>query len=223
MEWAVLWGFTGIVCCSSLVLLLRDRKICEGLEDSKPQIEALGWIYCVLAVCLIFWKTYSIGTWELSLQSYEYWKNIRALLLMGIIWPIAWIDLKTWRIPNSFIVLGLIVRLVIFFCELIAGEYKIWFGALTDLIAVVALLLAAVLCNLVIKKSVGYGDMKMFVIMSLLLGLDRIWEAIFYALILSFFIAIFLLATKKKSRKDRIPFGPALVIGTFLSVLIYRM
>ena len=220
---AVLWGFTGFVCCGSLVLLRKDRDNIETFKSSGAGKEWVGWLYCAFAIGLILWKTYLTGTWSEPIQSYEYWKNLRALSLLGIIWPLAWIDFRSYRIPNSFIVYGLIVRAVIFFCELVAVGHGIWFGLLTDLIAGAALLLASVLCNLLIKKSVGNGDMKLFVVMALLLGLDRIWEAFFYALIISFFIALFLLITKKKSRKDTIPFGPALVMGTFLAVLIYRM
>ena len=86
-----------------------------------------------------------------------------------------------------------------------------------------ALLLASLLCILVVKNGIGFGDMKLFVVMGLLLGLDGIWGAIFMALIVSFFIALYVLITKKKTRKDAIPFGPALVIGTYLSICLSGM
>ena len=88
---------------------------------------------------------------------------------------------------------------------------------------ILALLLAAFLCTLLMKNSVGAGDMKLFVVMGLLLGMHGIWGAIFASLIVSFVVAIVLLVSKKKTRKDAIPFGPALVVGTFLSVFLTGM
>ena len=74
-----------------------------------------------------------------------------------------------------------------------------------------------------IKNGIGFGDMKLFIVMGLMLGLDGIWGAVFLALIVSFLIAAFALITKKKTRKDAIPFGPALVIGTYLSICLSGM
>ena len=59
--------------------------------------------------------------------------------------------------------------------------------------------------------------------MGLMLGLDGIWGAVFASLVLSFLLAVFLLVTKKKSRKDVIPFAPAIVLGTFVSVFLTGM
>jgi len=53
--------------------------------------------------------------------------------------------------------------------------------------------------------------------------LDAIWGAVFLALIISFVIAIVVLVTKKKTRKDVIPFGPAIVAGTYLAILVLGM
>ena len=85
------------------------------------------------------------------------------------------------------------------------------------------MLLAAVLCGVLIKNSVGFGDMKLFVVMGLLLGTQGIWSAVFLSLIVSFIAAVFLLATKRKTKKDAIPFGPALVLGTYLAAYLTGM
>ena len=94
---------------------------------------------------------------------------------------------------------------------------------LSEIIAAAALFIAAVLCTLCIKNSIGYGDIKLFIVMGLLLGLTGIWSAIFLSLIVSFVVSVYFLITKKKGRKDLIPFGPALVIGTYLSVCLSGM
>lgn len=64
------------------------------------------------------------------------------------------------------------------------------------------------------------GDIKLFCVMAIYLGLEGIWSAIFCSLIVSFVIAVFSLATKRVNRKDNIPFAPAILIGTYLSIFL---
>ena len=80
----------------------------------------------------------------------------------------------------------------------------------------------ACLITMAVTKE-GFGDMKLFLVMGLLLGTRGIWGAVFLSLIVIFFISVFALITKRKSRKDLIPFGPALVIGTYLAVYLTGM
>lgn len=151
------------------------------------------------------------------------WVNVKRMVLLSIIWPLAYIDFKTLRIPNLFVIYGLVCRVIILAFEIFLGNEYVWQSLLSEAIAAGALLLAAVLCALIIKNGIGFGDMKLFIVMGFMLGLDGIWGAIFLALVVSFFIAAFVLITKKKTRKDAIPFGPALVIGTYLSICLSGM
>jgi leader peptidase (prepilin peptidase)/N-methyltransferase len=56
--------------------------------------------------------------------------------------------------------------------------------------------------------------------MGLMLGLDGIWSAVFASLVVSFLASIVLMITKKKKRGDMIPFAPAIMVGTYLSVFL---
>lgn len=149
--------------------------------------------------------------------------TLKRLLLLGILWPIAYIDFKTYRIPNIFIAAGLVMRAIILVFELIYMREGLLAVVLSEFVASSGLVIAAFLCTILIKNSVGYGDIKLFLVMGLFLGLDGIWGAIFVSLIVSFIVSVVLLATKKKTRKDAIPFGPAIVIGTYLSVFLTGM
>jgi leader peptidase (prepilin peptidase)/N-methyltransferase len=149
--------------------------------------------------------------------------NVKRISLLSLLWPIAFIDYKTHRIPNIFIIIGCAYRVIIFIFELIFQYDGIWVRSLSELIAAVALGVAALLCGLVLKNSIGFGDVKLFIVMGLLLSLDGIWSAIFVSLVVSFIISVVLLITKKKSRKDSIPFAPAIMIGTYLSIFLTGM
>lgn len=149
--------------------------------------------------------------------------SLKRLLLLGLLWPIAYIDFKTYRIPNLFIASGLLIRVALLILEVIFERSGLLSTIVSEGIASLALVIAAFLCTLLIKNSIGFGDIKLFIIMGLYLGLGGIWSAVFMALLVSFLISVVLLLTKKKTRKDTIPFGPSIVIGTYLSVFLTGM
>lgn len=219
---------TAIVCLLSFLLMLKDSdntiKVCKGEDETAPLPDRLlplsGYIYS--GVCIVITVLIAVFFPRIYSQN-SIWVNVKRMTLLAIIWPVAYIDLKTLRIPNLFILEGLICRGIILCFEFLLGHENVWSLLLTEVIAAAALLLASLLCILVVKNGIGFGDMKLFVVMGLLLGLDGIWGAIFMALIVSFFIALYVLITKKKTRKDAIPFGPALVIGTYLSICLSGM
>lgn len=149
--------------------------------------------------------------------------SLKRLCLIAIIWPAAYVDYKTYRIPNSLIGAGLTMRLVIFMLELFFYGSQAWYILLPELIASGAVFLATALCNMMVKHSIGFGDMKLFILMGLMLGSEGIWGAIFLSLVIEFIMAAVLLLMKKKGRKDVIPFGPAIVAGTYISVFLTGM
>lgn len=213
---------TLVLCGLSFYMFVRDLKN-NPLKTEESTLKIISksvLIYSIIlilvtvAISLVFCTVYK----ENNLLT-----SIKRLSLLCMLWPIAYIDFKSYRIPNSFIILGLAFRTAIFPFELIFQSELVWWSLLSEIVASLALLLAAFLCSLCMKGSIGFGDMKLFVVMGLLLSLDGIWSAIFLSLIVSFFISVYLLITKKKSRKDAIPFGPAIVIGTFLSVCLSGM
>ena len=212
---------TAFLCTVSFFLLYRDVSE-HGLGEKTETAKSKKIVYIYSAIMIII----TLGVSLLMITLYRentIWTNVKCMALLCVMWPIALVDFKTYRIPNEFIIQGIVARVLIFPFELIFSENGVWQILLSEVIAAVALLVAALLCALVIKHSIGFGDMKLFVVMGLLLSLNGIWSAIFLSLIVSFIISAFLLITKRKTRKDTIPFGPALVIGTFLSICLTGM
>ena len=145
--------------------------------------------------------------------------NVKLMILVSMMWPIAYIDFKKKKIPNDILKIMLIARAIILVPELILLG-NVAHRVFSMLIATVAVLVACILCCLIVKGAIGMGDVKLFGVMALYLGLEGIWTAIFCALVVSFFIAVFSLITKKVKRKDNIPFAPAILIGTYLSIFL---
>ena len=73
---------------------------------------------------------------------------------------------------------------------------------------------------LMMKNSIGMGDIKLFMVMGLYLGLYSMIDAIMSSLVLAFICAVVLLLTRKKGKKDSLPFAPAVLAGTYLSVFL---
>lgn len=145
--------------------------------------------------------------------------NVKLMILVSMMWPIAYIDFKKKKIPNDILKIMLIARAIILVPELILLG-NVAHRLFSMLIATVAVLVACILCCLIVKGAIGMGDVKLFGVMALYLGLEGIWTAIFCALVVSFFIAVFSLITKKVKRKENIPFAPAILIGTYLSIFL---
>ena len=70
------------------------------------------------------------------------------------------------------------------------------------------------------KEAMGFGDVKFMGALGLFFG----WKNIIAISITAFFIAaiitIYLLITKIKSKDEYIPFGPFIVIASFISIVV---
>ncbi len=66
-------------------------------------------------------------------------------------------------------------------------------------------------------RWMGGGDIKLAFIMGLLLGLKKTLLAMFIAFNSAAIIGLLLIALGRKSRKDMIPFGPFLILGTMVA------
>ncbi|MBE5944451.1 MAG: hypothetical protein E7258_05985 [Lachnospiraceae bacterium] len=145
--------------------------------------------------------------------------DVKLMLMVVSLWPIALIDYREKIIPNSILKVLICFRVVLLIPELICLDNPVRL-LLAAVIAAVVMLVACIAVAFLMKDSIGMGDVKLFIVMALYLGVDGIGYAVFCALVVSFFIALYLLCSKKASRKDSIPFAPAILIGTFLSVFL---
>ena len=216
-----------MLLCSVLVngitaglFFLEVKKQKEDLyPKGKKEIVELA-AYCVPAIMLTLGLSVFIAVFY---RENTFLFTLKRVVMLALLWPIAYIDLKTNRIPNRFIAAGLILRAVLLAAEFFWARDTVIPALLTEFAASLLLFVAALLCTLIIKNSIGGGDMKLFLVMGLLLGLQGTWGAVFLSLIVSFIAAVVLLITRKKSRKDSIPFGPAVAIGTYLSIFLTGM
>lgn len=70
------------------------------------------------------------------------------------------------------------------------------------------------------RGGMGGGDLKLSVFISLFIGFPENINAIYYSFVVGGIFALFLLVTGKKGLKAKIPFGPFMILGVLLSLLI---
>jgi prepilin signal peptidase PulO-like enzyme (type II secretory pathway) len=67
-------------------------------------------------------------------------------------------------------------------------------------------------------RWLGFGDVKLAVLMGLLLGLPNVLVALFLAFFFGAIIGVGLIVLNKKNLKSEVPFGPFLITGTFIAL-----
>ncbi len=70
------------------------------------------------------------------------------------------------------------------------------------------------------KEAMGFGDVKLMGALGLFFGWMDMIAISLIAFLLAAVISIFLLATKKKKTDEYIPFGPFIVLATFIVMLV---
>jgi prepilin signal peptidase PulO-like enzyme (type II secretory pathway) len=184
----------------------KDRKLYNWMKAYIPVI-------IISNIVIIVFK-------EMFYQNTDIYNIVREIILTSILWVSAATDMKYNKIPNLFVILGVIGWVVVTIWELATG-YEYWMSNfVSSLIAVVIIAFVMGMCLLIMKNSIGMGDVKIILVMSALLGLANVLVAIFVSLIVSFIAAVFLLVTKKKGRKDTLPFAPFILTGTLMSIIL---
>lgn len=125
-------------------------------------------------------------------------------------------DLKYYIIPDKIIYPAIIIALIFNFQFLISNQFSIFNSSILSAILASAFFLAIVLVSR--GKWMGVGDIKLAFFIGLFLGWPNILVAIFLAFFIGAIIGVGLIATGKKTLKSEVPFGPFLVVGTFMTM-----
>ena len=139
---------------------------------------------------------------------------------------IARIDLERGLILNSITFPGIVVLLVIapFWSELgvsrpFLGDEDVVASLLSSLVGGVGYSLFFLAIVLAYPRGMGMGDVKLAGMIGLLVGIPGAAVALWIAAITGGLVAIVLLASGKKGRKEAIPFGPFMSLGAIVVVL----
>lgn len=128
----------------------------------------------------------------------------------SILLVIFFIDLKTLTIPNSLVI-------ILFLISFIYNIYEN--NILNALIGFLFGFIFFLVIALVSHGGMGGGDIKLAGALGLLLGFNLTVVMVFLSFVLGGIISLILLASKVKTKKDPIAFGPFIVISTYITLL----
>lgn len=131
------------------------------------------------------------------------------------------IDLDTHTLPNWIVLPSYLVGvLLLSTAGIVSGNYSAMLRAGIGMVALWSLYLVIAL---IYPGGMGFGDVKFAGVLGLFLGYLG-WDALvvgaFAAFVLGGFFSLALLALRKVNRKGGIPFGPWMLAGAWVGVLL---
>ena len=146
--------------------------------------------------------------------------NAKFLALFFVFLAEAVVDAQYYVIPNQVVGAELALWLVLtVYTVLVEGN---------PLLSVLAFSLIGfvfgggvlLMCRLLMRGSLGMGDVKLMAVTGLVCGFHKTFNILFYGLFFSFLCGVVLLLTKKADRNSQIPMAPFLFCGYLFANLI---
>lgn len=191
---------------------LKGAEIKTFLPISRSRI-----VYIAVGILAFVMMLYMFSTTYVNASVIH---QTKLLILAAFLLPIAAIDLKVQKIPNKFLLVAVVVRVILLILEFLESSSNAWLTLKSAVVAAIVLFVFFVLILLVFKNSIGMGDVKLFAVIGLYQGIWGSINSIFFSLVASFFLSIMLLIFRKKTRKDTISFGPCAFIGTVIAIVL---
>lgn len=198
---------------------IKKRSHCTSCGHVLSMIDmvpVLSWIllrgrcrYCHMKLSVRYTLVEVLGGCAALLCIHEYGISGKALITFAfllVLTVVAFVDMDTMKIPNSFVIAaGMIGVVSIFFFPEI--------GWLQRGVGMVSISIPLFAVNLVVPGGFGGGDIKLMAACGLFLGWERSLLAFVFAILISGVYCIFVLVSGKKERRSRFAFGPFLCIG----------
>lgn len=144
---------------------------------------------------------------------------IKYLILVPFLIVIAMIDYDTMEVYTTTTWLSIVAGIVLLGVSFYLGEpvatyvYGGLFGAGT-------IILIILLSKLIIgTEGMGWGDAEICGLCGLFLGFKLTLLMMFFSFIIGGVIGVYLLKVKKKNGEAEMPFGPSIIMATFLMII----
>lgn len=219
MELAILLILTAVVTLFDYWAIQHRGKPRFNREDFLSMCKPRGWkqiLYYLLAPISCAGVVVMLRLFYHA----EVMFTLKRLVVVGLLWPVAASDYREYKIPNKLMLLGLILRVCILLPEGILYGPDLLATLMGEGIAAVGAILLCVICMLLARGSMGMGDLKLMAVMALFLGIEGTCYALFFSVFIAFLASVALLISKKKNRKDAIPFAPFILVGTIASFIL---
>lgn len=201
------------------IIMLRYEWMKQEQSKTEDFWKFPKWLWVYGAVMLII-QTSLAGLLPTIYEQNTACMTIKRLGLLALIWQAAAIDWKYQKIPNDIILAGIGFRVMMLIPEFLFEREVLLTNLFSEVVAFLGITFIVIICLLLMKNSIGMGDLKLLMIMALCQGVDGIMSSGFMSMVVSFFVAVFMLLTRKKTRKDALPFAPCILVGTLISVFL---
>lgn len=199
---------------------LAKRK-CHWCGAAIPLHTVLMEIGTGILFAYLFWK-YGF-TWELSVLI------VYSLILLILLVT----DIEQMLIPNVVSYPGYIIVLLVSLAIMLLGVKPAWFYALPAsgfwmitynylvniLLGGLAGFVLLLLIHILSRGGMALGDVKLAALIGMMTGFPLVIVGLFIGIILGGLVAVILLITKRRGRKDPMPFGPFLCLGAIAALL----
>lgn len=218
-----------LICLSLLLMLLafiyltykdfEGEKFGEKIKHAVMKNIKLIVYLCCAFVCMlgvVFVLHYIYKTNTLI-------ANMKVITLLGILITVTIPDIREHIIPNKVILAGIVLRIFYAVAELVTLGSDYFIILKGDLFSIALAVIIFLLGVFVVKNGIGMGDIKLIFVIGIFQGITGAISSLFFSFLVSFFVAIILLITKKKTRKDAIAFAPSVLVGTTVSIFLTGM
>ncbi|MFR8313246.1 MAG: prepilin peptidase [Ruminococcus sp.] len=144
---------------------------------------------------------------------------VRNMVLACCLFCLSLVDLEIFEIPNGCLLIPVIAWFVAIPFTEMSGMDVLYHVASGVGYGVVMLALVLLFDKILGKETMGGGDLKLFVVMGLYLGVAASLFALFFSCILGLIMG----AIQKRGKENKgpqIPFGPAIALA-FYAMLLY--
>jgi len=192
---------------SFLILKGKCRYCRKHISWQYPLVElAAGFLF-------VFILNYELGIMNYEILDFGFILNFLFLILISSFLILIFVyDLKHYIIPDKVVYPAILIA----FIYLIAAyDLRLMIYALLSAVFASGFFLFIVLISQ--GRWMGLGDVKLAFFMGLFLGFPNILAALFFAFLIGAIIGVVIVSVGRKTLKSEVPFGPFLVIGTFIA------
>ena len=191
----------------------KDMFKKESKENAKPH-----YILMLITAVIYVGLVYFLGIKDTLIANLDL---IKFMVLTPLLLSAFVIDYKLQIIPNrlnlTIFELGLIFTFM-YGISNVAIAINMFFGMLAGAgIFLIITLLGGVFYG---KEAMGFGDVKLMGALGLFFGLSNIIIITLVSFLIGAILSIVLMATKIRKSDEYIPFGPFIVIASFISMFI---
>lgn len=216
-------GYDNIPVVSWLVLRARCRDCGAPISARYPLVEAgTGLVFAGVAVWFLLtrWSSFDVDASPRRLVAALI--ELVAFLYLGAIGvALALIDRDTHTLPNRIVVPGYVVGVVLLGASaVLRGDPG---ALLRAAIGGAALFLFYFVVAVAAPRGMGFGDVKLAGVLGLFLGYlgwAQLVVGAFAAFLLGGLFAVGLLLARRAGRRSGIPFGPWMIAGAWLGIVV---